>query len=80
MQLLIIEQIHSSVLIKAVFLILIRDTASGYSGLCVHCREHVEQVKMLWQSASSEKEKLVSFPVCSNAVYYGHQPSAFDSG
>jgi len=55
MQLLIIEQIHSSVLIKAVFLVLICDTASGYSGLCVQCRQHVEQVKMLWQSASSQK-------------------------
>lgn len=55
MQLLIIEQILSSVLIKAVFLILICDTVSGYSGLCVQRRERVEQVKMLWQSASSEK-------------------------
>lgn len=55
MQLLIIEQIHSSVLIKAVFFILICDTASGYSGLCVQCRECVEQVEILWQSASSEE-------------------------
>lgn len=55
MQLLIIEQIHSSVLIKAIFLILICDTVSGYSGLFVQCRECVEQLKMLWQPAGSEE-------------------------